>query len=295
MDIEKLRAELEALLADPTLFEETNLHARNEVIVFIKYTGDVLQIPGYGGEVEPLYQKALDLRDQLVAVNQNLFQSVRSDIQSGNFTPESFRAFLNQFTSYIPGEPSQIDFEYDGLDVLLEQVFFPEPPPTESWKRSSGMIRYEATPVRIILEMVDSIRFLPEDVFIDIGSGLGLVVMLVNLLTGVKSVGIEFDPAYCNYAKNCAADLNLQGVTFIQSDARNADLNSGSIFYLFTPFVNEIFESVLERLRYAAIRKKIYICSYGTITYDLVKLPWLQIIDPAMEHDFKLAIFTSKN
>jgi hypothetical protein len=26
---------------------------------------------------------------------------------------------------------------------------------------------------------------------------------------------------------------------------------------------------------------------------ELVKLPWLQIIDPATHHDFKLAIFTS--
>ncbi len=120
------------------------------------------------------------------------------------------------------------------------------------------------------------------------------MVMVVNLLTGVKSLGIEFDPAYCEYAQNCAANLKLQGVSFLQSDARKADLNAGNIFYLFTPFVNEIFESVLERLRYTAIRKPIYICSYGTITYDLINLPWLQIRDPAMVHDFKLAIFTCK-
>ena len=50
----------------------------------------------------------------------------------------------------------------------------------------------------------------------------------------------------------------------------------------------------MERLRYTAIRKEIYICSYGTITFDLAKLPWLQIRDPLMEHDFRLAIFTSK-
>jgi len=56
----------------------------------------------------------------------------------------------------------------------------------------------------------------------------------------------------------------------------------------------QYFDSVLERLRYVAIRKAIYICSYGTITFNLAKLPWLQIRDPAMEHDFRLAIFTSK-
>jgi len=156
------------------------------------------------------------------------------------------------------------------------------------------MIRYEATPARVILELIDSLRFTPNDVFFDLGSGLGLVVMLVNLLTGNRSVGIEYDPVYCEYAQSCADALNLKEIIFIQSDVRKVDLNTGNIFYLFTPFVNEILDSVLERLRYTAIRKQIYICSYGTITYDLIKLPWLQIRDPAMEHDFRLAIFTSK-
>jgi predicted RNA methylase len=142
--------------------------------------------------------------------------------------------------------------------------------------------------------MIDSLQFTSGDTFFDIGSGLGLVVMLVNLLTGARCVGIEYDPAYCGYAQSCAQALNLKDVTFIQADARNVNLNTGTIFYLFTPFVNEIFDSVLERLRYTAIRHQIYICAYGTITYDLIKLPWLQIRDPAMEHDFKLAIFTSK-
>lgn len=294
MDAEKIRADLETLLADQSLFEETNLHARNEAIVFIKYVGDVLRVPGYASALDPLFQQSLGLRDQLVAVNESLFQKVRADLQNGSFTPESLRAFFDNFTGSTLGKSNQPEYEYDGLDVLLEQVFFPEPPPIESRTRASGMIRYEATPARIILNLIDAVRFLPNDVFVDIGSGLGLVVMLVRLLTGVQSVGIEFDPAYCAYAQKCAADLNLKDITFIQSDARNANLNIGSIFYLFTPFVNEIFESVLERLRYTSIRHQIYICSYGTITYDLAKIPWLQIRDPAMVHDFKLGVFSSK-
>ncbi len=294
MELEKLNSELEALLADQSLLEETNLHARNEAIVFIKYFGDVMKIPGYASEADMLFQQALLLRDQLTAVNNILFQRVRTDLRTSNFSPASLRTFLDKFTTATPEECGQFEYEYDGLDVLLEQVFFPEPPPAESRKRISGMIRYEATPARVILEMVDRLRITPLDVFFDLGSGLGLVVMLVNLLTGVRSIGIEFDPAYCQYSRSCAQALNLKDTAFMQIDARRADLNTGTIFYLFTPFVNEIFESVLERLRYAAIRKPIYICSYGTITYDLAKLPWLQLVDPAMEHDFKLAVFTSK-
>ena len=137
------------------------------------------------------------------------------------------------------------------------------------------------------------VEIIGGDVFVDIGSGLGFVVFLVNLLTGVHSVGIEYDPAYCQHAQEQANDMRLENVTFINTDARDADLNVGTVFYLFTPFVNEIFNSVMERLRYTAMRKPIYICSYGTITFDLVKLPWLKLVDPAMEHDFKLAVFTS--
>ena len=294
MDIDKIHADLTALLDDKSLFFETNLHARNEAIVFIKYAGDVLSIPGYAGKLDPLYQQALTLQKNLTATNETLFCQVRENIQKGNYTPESLRATFDKFTNYAPGKPDQSDFEYDGLDLLLEAVFFPINAPSESRKRIPGMIRYEATPARVILEMIDNLRFMRDDIFFDIGSGLGLVVMLVNLLTRIRSVGIEYDPAYCEHARSCARSLNLRDISFIQDDARNIDLNTGTIFYLFTPFVNEVFEGVLERLRYTSIRKEIFICSYGTITFDLAKLPWLQIRDPAMEHDFRLAIFTSK-
>lgn len=294
MDVDKLRADLTALFNDRSLFDGTNLLARNEAIQFIKYVGDVLSIPGYAVELDPQYQQALTLRDELNAANEALFQKVRENLQNGEYSPENLRAAFNKFTDYVPGGSDQPDFEYDGLDLLLEEVIFLKTAPNENRKRAPGMIRYEATPARVILELIDSLRFTPDDVFFDLGSGLGLVVMLVNLLTGSRSVGIEYDPVYCEYAQSCADALNLKEVTFSQSDVRKADLNTGNIFYLFTPFVNEVFDSVLERLRYTAIRKQIYICSYGTITYDLVKLPWLQIHDPAMEHDFRLAIFTSK-
>jgi hypothetical protein len=294
MDIEKLHAELNDLLADDALFEETNLHARNEAIVFIKYVGDVLKIPGYVGILAPQFQQALKLQDALRNVNESLFQRVRTEIKNGDFTPESLRKLFNRFTSYKPRERGEPSFEYDGLDILLEQVLFPTPPPSESRERSADMIRYEATPARIVLELIDTVKFIPSDVFIDIGSGLGVVVMLVNLLTGVQSIGIEYDPVYARYAQKQATAFGLEKVSFINVDARDADLNIGNIFYLFTPFVNEVFDSVLERLRYTSIRKPVHICSYGTITYDLVKLPWLQLLDPAMEHDFTLAVFTSK-
>jgi hypothetical protein len=294
MEIDQIRAELAALLEDESLFDETRLQARDEAIEFIQYVGEVLKVPGYAGVFDPFYPQALDLQEELQKANQTLFQQVRAKLKNRDFTPESLQTYFKKFSGYVPGKSNQNEYEYDSLDLLLEGVIFEGARPGESVQRAPDMIRYEATPGRVILKMVDRLRFTADDIFIDIGSGLGLVVMMVNLLTGVRSVGIEYDPAYCAYARKCATGLKLQNVSFIQSDACDADLNQGNIFYLFTPFVNTVFKRVLARLRFTAIRKPIYICSYGTITYDLIKLPWLQIRDPAMEHDFKLAIFSSK-
>ena len=294
MNVEQIQAELKALLDDTSLFDDVNLYARNEAIDTIKYAGELLSIPGYAGKLDPVYQQALTLQRKLTDINQSLSERVREKIIKGQYTPESLRTTLDLFTNYTPGKKHLPDYEYDGLDSLLEAVFFPISAPGESRKRIAGMIRYEATPARVVLEMIDNLRFMPDDIFFDIGSGLGFVVMLVNPLTNIRCVGIEYDPAYCEYARNSTQSLNLNGISFIQGDARHTNLNDGTIFYMFTPFVNQVFSSVLARLRYTANRKRIYICSYGTITFNLAKLPWLQIRDPAMEHDFRLAIFTSK-
>lgn len=293
MDKQELRAELLALLKDETLFNESNLNARMDAIDFIEYAGQALRIRSSDHQLEELYQDATSLRAKLLEANEVLFQQVRTNLRTGSYTHESLRVFLMKFTDYAPENRGQPRFEFDGLDALLASVILWPEAPSESRARTSGMIRYEPTPANIILELVDSIPFLPQDVFIDIGSGLGLVAILVNLLTGIPTVGIEYDPAYCAYAQTRATEFGLSNVSFINADARQADLSQGNIFYFFTPFIDEIFDSVLEKLRLLAKKRPIYVCSYGTCTVELAKLPWLQIRDPAMEHDFKLAIFSS--
>lgn len=295
MNQQELKAKLLALLNDKTLLEETRLNARREALDLISYYGQILQIHGWEGELAALYQQATAMQSQFKSIDETLFQRVRADLLAGDYSRAELRTLFGQFTDYAPGQQPQPDYEYNGLDILLEQVLLPAPFPTESRERAPGMIRYEATPAKIILELVDSLHFTPQDVFVDLGSGLGLVVILVHMLTGTRAIGIEYDPVYCAYAQARAAELSLTEATFINADARESDLSQGSIFYLFTPFINEVFEAVIERLRRLAKIRPIYICSYGTCTIELNTLPWLQIRDPAMEHDFKLAIFSSRS
>jgi hypothetical protein len=104
-------------------------------------------------------------------------------------------------------------------------------------------------------------------------------------------VGIERDPAYCQYASRLAETLSLPDVTFINADARDVDLNSGTIFYLFTPFVASILHTVMEKIRCAAHQHPVLVCSFGPCTPELASLTWLKKVSPDCQHEFKLAIF----
>jgi SAM-dependent methyltransferase len=155
------------------------------------------------------------------------------------------------------------------------------------------MVHLEPTPARAILDMVDRLHLTKDDVFYDLGSGLGQVVILVRLLTGVRAVGIEVEPSYCEVARDRAWVLGLSGVTFVNEDARQADYAEGTVFYLFTPFMGNMLQAVLDRLCTEARKRPLRVCTYGPCTPHVARQPWLRSADANADHEFKLAIFRS--
>ena len=127
------------------------------------------------------------------------------------------------------------------------------------------------------------------DVLVDLGSGLGHVPMLASMLTGVQGLGIEVEAAYVASAQECAQSLHLSRVRFIHEDARAADLSSGTVFYLYSPFTGSILADVLERLRKESTRRPIRICTLGPCTCTLAQEAWLQA--NALPHPGQVTIF----
>ncbi len=62
---------------------------------------------------------------------------------------------------------------------------------------------------------------------------------------------------------------------FLREDARNADLSTGTVCYLYTPFMGSILSAVLKRLKYEAANRPIQICSYGPCTAVVAEESWL--------------------
>ena len=190
-----------------------------------------------------------------------------------DYTPAQLREYFDTFTDYKVGNPGQPHYGYEDLDGLISGVLLSKPTPEETLERIPGMVRYQPTPTSVLLELIDQVKFSQEDVFFDLGSGLGQVVGLVNILTAVRCVGIEYQPAYYAYAVQMVSDFGLRNTAFINTDAQEADYAEGTVFFMFNPFGGRIFDVVLDRLRSEAEKRKITICSYGSCTEPIAEHP----------------------
>jgi SAM-dependent methyltransferase len=155
------------------------------------------------------------------------------------------------------------------------------------------MVFYQPTPARIVLELIEKADLTKEDVFYDAGSGLGQVAILVNLLSGVRTKGVELEPAYCDYARRCTRELNLSQVEFMNVDAREADYSDGTVFFMYTPFEGSLLQEVLEKLKGESCKRMIWVYTYGPCTLQVARQSWLERVDRNGDCMHKLAMFRS--
>jgi ubiquinone/menaquinone biosynthesis C-methylase UbiE len=172
---------------------------------------------------------------------------------------------------------------YTDLDIVANRLFgvgrMPEP-----------MLVLGA---QVVVELVRRVEWRAGDVFVDLGAGLGQVVLTVHLLAGVRAWGVEIEPAYCDYARRCAVRLVFAGVDFIEGDAREVDLSDGTVFFLFTPFRGKVFRDVMARLREEAVRREIRVAGYGPCGVELAGLEWLRREGDEGEGVYSLKLFRS--
>ena len=294
MDLQELQVELTAFLNDSTLTVAHKLQRRAEALDFLTFLQEVLRMERRPTPaMRHLQQQAVHLQHQLETVNAQLFEQLCTAIQSGTLLGSDLRRYVDQFTDYRPQNSDRVYISYDGLDVLVDGLFQLKSAPATTITPAVEMVHCEETPARVLLDLIDHTLLTQTDVFYDLGSGLGQVVLLVHLLTGVKAKGVEVEPAFCAFAQAQAKRLGLTEVTFINSDARTADYSDGTLFFMFTPFRGQLLQSVLERLRQIAQHHPIRLCTFGTCTPHVADQTWLRPLSPNPRHEYKLGIFES--
>jgi SAM-dependent methyltransferase len=153
------------------------------------------------------------------------------------------------------------------------------------------MVGYHPTPIRILLDVYRQADFQRDDVFYDIGAGLGHVALLVHLLTGIQTRGVEIEPAYYHYACRLVDELRLSGVEFLNVDARDVDYADGSVFFLYTPFQDALLQEVLQKIRDDTCDRHIRLYTLGPCTLQIANQNWLQRLDRHGDRVYELATF----
>jgi hypothetical protein len=261
---------------DPSLFEPNQLRRRLAALDHIDtYFPDTAQ-PAFGAEsieAEP-HRRARAICARLEAVNHDLYEAIRSEIQRGAGS-DALRRWVQAPQQEEVVMPAN-GMGYDYLDELISGVFQFEEPTAGHARRESEIVPYQPTPARHIFRLIGLTALTATDVLVDLGSGMGHVPLLVSICTKARTIGIELEANYVQRAQQCAQSLNLKNVTFLHQDAREADLSSGTVFYLYTPFTGSVLRSVLDRLRREATTRQIRICTYGPCTPVIANEPWLE-------------------
>lgn len=295
----EIQSGIEDIENNSALYDESNFDRRVQAIDYLEFNvidriEGLLLASSPPEELTALRQHAERVKSQLEGVASILFERLRADIKDGVCTGKELKVQIDKYVvrdSTVGGQRE--DLGYDSLDVFVNGLLLINAAPIETKDREPEMVYYQPTPARIILELVEKANLTVEDVFYDLGSGLGQVPILVNLLSGAKAKGVEFEPAYCDYARVRAAGLNLSRVEFINVDARKADYSDGTVFFMYTPFEGSMLLQVLERLREGSRRRMIKLFTYGPCTLKVSRQSWLECLDQNANQIDKLGVFKS--
>jgi hypothetical protein len=141
-----------------------------------------------------------------------------------------------------------------------------------SFPPGEHLVGYHPSGVAPIVRALLEVPVTVDDVLVDLGAGLGKVVLLTRLLTGATAHGVELQRTLVHRAREAAARLAVD-VLFSEGDARDADFDHGTVFFLYLPFTGPVLTDVMCRLRAASFRRAIVVCSLGLdIDRDA---PWL--------------------
>jgi hypothetical protein len=199
--IADMRSCIAAIKKDPSLYEEKNFDKRASAIDQIEFRvieqlEVLLQKTAQPDKLIVLKNRAEKIKAELEEIDINLFKKLRAGIRTGKYTGRAFKNMVGRYVDFdLDDKEHQEEAGYDNLDSFINGLFPSRDMPEQTKDLEPEMVYYQKTPGRIVFELAEKAHFADDDVFYDLGSGLGQVAILVNLLTGVTAKGVEFEPA----------------------------------------------------------------------------------------------------
>lgn len=164
-------------------------------------------------------------------------------------TPETFTAALAEIA---PDERDR------WLDVLWDNHEIPGDDPD----LPRGCVPYLPCPVASVLDALERAEVTRDDVFVDVGAGLGRAVLLAHLKTSASCIGLEVQATLVRNAQERADSLRLSRMRFLCCDAVESirSLTTGTVFFLYCPFSGAHLRRFLDGLEDVARARPIRVC-----------------------------------
>lgn len=143
---------------------------------------------------------------------------------------------------------------FDGMPLFERDHFVEEvlgiayPPLEEPALRTSEHMTYAPSGYDEIVHAFELTQLGSGDRFLDLGSGLGKVVLLAALLTGAESAGVECDTQLCELGRTAAVTLNVSSAQLLAGDARAVSTKDADVVFMYLPFAGEVLVRVMERV-----------------------------------------------
>ena len=297
--ISEIESEIHSIKQNTALFDEKNFSYRTNTLDYIDFY-IISRIEGLLQNAEPekklqlLKRSAEKAKHKLEKIDTRLFKQLRKMISDGIFTNLCFAKMVSKHMGYdVDDIKDTVVVGYNNLDIFINGLLSAQDIPPATKDLEPEMVFFQKTPAVIVFRMVALAQFRQGDVFFDLGSGLGQVAMMVNLIARVTAIGVEYEPAYCNYAKTCASQLNLNDVDFINTDARQADYSHGTVFFMYTPFSGGVLQDMLKILQMESIKRTITIFTYGPCSPEVAAKDWLNCINGNAADPHQLCEFKS--
>ncbi|MGY4385362.1 hypothetical protein ACVWYN_002400 [Pedobacter sp. UYP24] len=295
--ISEIQLDIEKIEADRLIYDSANFNARTNALDFIDFhiidrINSLIEQVGASNQLNQLSFYANRLKDRLENINTKMFDALAQQISNAGDKGLVMRKIIAvSLIDFGYHEQQSAAADYDNLDIFLNRILSATTVNEAKRALEPEMVFYQKTPARIIIAISKKINH--DDVFFDIGCGVGQAVILVNLISGAKAIGIEFEPEFCNYGTEVALKLELKDTSFFNEDARNADYSTGTVFFLYTPFIGKMMQEVLVLLHQVSLKKEIRIFTYGPCSKTINMQKWLKCLDGNADNIYQLCEFTS--
>ncbi len=128
---------------------------------------------------------------------------------------------------------------------------------------------YIPLPARNIIDLIDSVGISANDTFLDLGSGLGRVLLTVHLLTNASCIGLELNPTLVDLASESTKRLGIQNVTTLMQDISDADYRDATVVFAYAPCFGRAWRQCTDSLTRAARHRSFSVVTLGPVEPNL--------------------------